>query len=417
MDNSEQFLMITISNENKNRECTIKLNEMKNIKEIKEECKQKLEFENIDINKINLCFIDGDEDKSIINEFNDLIEYSNIKSGNNNLSIELIAEINEEKYNIKDSQNKENNPIYINKNNQKLNKIIDDDKDRIINKLKAEIEKLVMKCKKYKDQLKELIDKYEKKIHNLECGDSKKENRELIHENNNIYINDYSQKENINNLNLNSNDIKKYEKKILTRQDVQFIKNKCNKCGKQNDNNIFQCVKCENYYLCPACHKENNKTNNKIHKHKFYFEIKFPDKLMEKIKNKEKNDKEYYEVINKFNDFLNDIFFDKNGNLSKQQYIANKKNIETFKNLCNEMNKINEDPFKYFEEYKKETINPKIENMEKEGKHKEMIFLINEKLNLISNNLFKLVPTNEIKTNTNTTTSNYHIGFNIHTYY
>jgi hypothetical protein len=413
MDNSEQFLMITISNENKNRECTIKLNEMKNIKEIKEECKQKLEFDNIDINKINLCFIDGDEDKSIINEFNDLIEYSNIKSGNNNLSIELIAEINEEKYNIKDSQNKENNPIYINKNNEKLNKNIDDDKDRIINKLKAEIEKLVMKCKKYKDQLKELIDKYEKKIHNLECGDSKKENRVLIYENNNIYINDDSQKENINNLNLNSNDIKKYEKKILTRQDVQFIKNKCNKCGKQNDNNIFQCVKCENYYLCPACHKENIKTNNKIHKHKFYFEIKFPDKLMEKIKNKEKNDKEYYEVINKFNDFLNDIFFDKNGNLSKQHYIANKKNIGKFKNLCNEMNKIKEDPFKYFEEYKKETINPKIENMEKEGKHKEMIFLINEKLNLISNNLFKLVPTNEIKTNTNTTTSNYHIGFNI----
>jgi hypothetical protein len=75
------------------------------------------------------------------------------------------------------------------------------------------------------------------------------------------------------------------------------------------------------------------------------------------------------------------------------------------------MNKINEDPFKYFEEYKKETINPEIENMEKEGKQEEMIILINEKLNLISNNLFKLVPTIEIKTNTNT--SNYHISFNI----
>ena len=413
MDNSEQFLMITISNENKNRECTIKLNEMKNIKEIKEECKQKLEFENIDINKINLCFIDGDEDKSIINEFNDLIEYSNIKSGNNNLSIELIAEINEQKYNIKDSQNKENNPIYINKNNQKLNKIIDDDKDRIINKLKAEIEKLVMKCKKYKDQLKELIDKYEKKIHNLECGDSKKENRELIHENNNIYIKDKSQKENINHLNLDSNENKKNEKKLLIRQDVRFIKNKCNKCGKQNDNNIFQCVKCENYYLCQVCYKENIKTNKKLHEHKHFFEIKFPDNLMEKIKQKEKKDKEYYETIYKFNDFLNNIFFDQNGNLSKQKYNANRKNNGKFKNLCNEMNKIKEDPFKYFEEYKKETINPKIENMEKEGKQEEMIFLINEKLNLISNNLFKLVPTNEIKTNTNTTTSNYHISINI----
>ena len=130
---------------------------------------------------------------------------------------------------------------------------------------------------------------------------------------------------------------------------------------------------------------------------------------MEKIKLKEKHDKEYYETIGKFIDFLNNIFFDKNGNLSKQQFIANKSNIKIFKNLCNEMNNVKEDPFKYFEEYKKETINPKIESLVNEEK-KEMLFLINEKLNLISNNLFKLTPTNEVRTNSS-------FIFNIYNYH
>ena len=89
------FLIVTIVN--KNRKFRIQLNEMENIEKIKEICKPKLGFENIDINKINLCFIDDDKEKNIINEFNDLIEYSNINSENGNLSIELIAEISKER--------------------------------------------------------------------------------------------------------------------------------------------------------------------------------------------------------------------------------------------------------------------------------------------------------------------------------
>ena len=404
MDNSEPFLMITISNKSESRNCEMKLDKVKNIKEIKEECKQKLGFEIDDINKINLCFIDGDKDKSIINEFNDLIEYSSKNNENDDLSIKLIAEINEEKYNLIDNQNKENNP----KNSNNSNKIFDEDKDRIINKLKAEIEKWIMKCKKYKDQLKELIDKYEKKIRNLENVDSKKENKELLHENNNININDKFQKENMNKLYLNSNDIKKKEKNILYRQDIKFIKNKCNKCDKQNENNIFQCVICENFYLCKDCHKDINKSNKNIHEHKDFFEIKFPEKLMEKIKLKEKHDKEYYETVEKFIDFLNGIFFDNNGNFSKQKFVVNRSNTKILKNLCNEMIKFKEDPLKYFEDYKKYTINPKIESITKEGKQEEMVQLINEKLNIIFDNLFKLIPKNETKNNT----SNYHISFN-----
>ena len=228
MNNSEKFLIVTIVN--KNRKCRIQLNEMENIEKIKEICKPKLGFENIDINKINLCFIDDDKEKNIINEFNDLIEFSNINSEKGNLSIELIAEISKERENIMDKQNKNNNLNYINNNNKNSDKIIDDNKDRMINALNDEIEKLIMKCKKYKYIIKNLIEKYEKKICDLKNVDSRKEIRELTNKNNNN-INDKTQNENNNNLNLN--DINKNEKKVLNTKDINFINIECNKCKKK----------------------------------------------------------------------------------------------------------------------------------------------------------------------------------------
>ena len=376
MDNSEQVLIITILDKNENPITEFKLNKVKSIEKIKDDCKKNLGIGNIDINKINLCFIDDDKDKNIINEFEDLIVYSNIE--NNNLSIVLIAEISGEKDNIRDSQNKDNNPIYIN-NNKNSNKIIDDDKDRKINELKAEIEKLNIICKKYKDKLKELIKKYEKQIRDLKNVDSKNENRELHDENNATN--------------------KKNEKKILFRQNIQFISNNCNKCGKKSDKNIFQCISCENYYLCQACHKENSKENKRFHADKYYFEIKFPNDLMTIIKLKEKSEKEYYETINKFNDFLNDIFFDKDGNLSNQQYIENKSNNKILKILYDEMKKIKVDPLKYFENYQIQTINQKLESIKKKGNHEKIIALISQKLKEIYNNLLKFTQADETKTN------------------
>ena len=118
------------------------------------------------------------------------------------------------------------------------------------------------------------------------------------------------------------------------------------------------------------------------------------------IKLKEKNDKEYYEAISKFNDFLSGIFFDKDGNLSKQQYIENKSlNFKTLKNLCNELNKFKVNPLKYFENYQKQAINQKIESIKKEGNPEEMILLINQKLKGIYNNILKLTQADEAKTN------------------
>ena len=51
------------------------------------------------------------------------------------------------------------------------------------------------------------------------------------------------------------------------------------------------------------------------------------------------------------------------------------------------MNRINEDPFKYFEEYKTFYINPNLKKIEKEGKQKEIILLIKEKIQLFMFNL------------------------------
>jgi len=394
MNNSEQFLIITL-NKNKKDECEIPLNEVESIEKIKEDCKQKLGFGNIDINKINLFFIDDNEDRNIINEFNDLIEYSNINS-EDNLSIELVVEINEEKERIINNQNKENNTISINNNKKNINKIIIDDKDRKINELNAIIEKLIMKLQKYKDKLKELIDKYEKKISDLKKLDPKKENRELIHEN----ITIKTPNENINNINLKSNNINTKERKSLYIEDILYINIKCNKCKKKNNKNIFQCVYCENYFLCQDCHNKNNKEAKKFHDHEYlyFFEIIFPIELMTLIKRKKEKKKVYYEVIDKFNDFLTSIFFDEDKNFSNKKYNIDIQHIENLKSLCNDMIKFNEDPFKYFEDYKQMYINPKIENIEKdekEEKQKEILISIGEKLQLIWLNLMSCTPKKE----------------------
>ena len=389
MNNSEKFLIVTIVN--KNRKCRIQLNEMENIEKIKEICKPKLGFENIDINKINLCFIDDDKEKNIINEFNDLIEYSNINSENGNLSIELIAEISKERENIMDKQNKNNNLNYINNNNKNSDKIIDDNKDRMINALNDEIEKLIMKCKKQKDIIKNVIEKYEKKICDLKNVDSRKEIRELTNKNNNN-INDKTQNENNNNLNLN--DINKNEKKILITKDMNFINIECNKCKKKNDIKIFQCVTCENYYLCQDCYYENNIKTQRFHEHKYlyFFEIIFPVDLMKLIKKKEEKDKIYNKIIDKFNDLLNSIFFDENGNFSNTKYIIDNTHVNKLKSIFDEMNKINEDPFEYFQDYKLSFINPKLERIEKEGSQKDIKPLISEKIKLLWINLMSCSP-------------------------
>ena len=108
---------------------------------------------------------------------------------------------------------------------------------------------------------------------------------------------------------------------------------------------------------------------------------------MKIIEQKRKDDKNYNDVIDKFNDTLKNIFFDEDGNFSNKKYNIDLSHIEKLKSLFEDMNKINEDPFKYFEDYKKLYINPNLEKIEKEGKQKEIILLIKEKIQLFTINL------------------------------
>ena len=198
----------------------------------------------------------------------------------------------------------------------------------------------------------------------------------------------------INNLKTNQNDINKKEKKNLYIKDIKFINIKCNKCNKKNDIKIFKCVACEDYYLCKDCHKENNTKTLRFHEHLYlyFFEIIFPEKLMQLIKKKEEKAKIYNEIIDKFNDILNSIFFDKNGNFSTAKYTVDNSHINNLKIMFDEMNKINEDPFQYFEDYKKSYIKPLLERLEKEGNKKDIKPLINEKAYLLWINLMSCIP-------------------------
>ena len=56
------------------------------------------------------------------------------------------------------------------------------------------------------------------------------------------------------------------------------------------------------------------------------------------------------------------------------------------------MDKFNEDPLKYFEDYKEFFINPEKIRIEKEGKHKDIISLINDKVNLLWINIMSCSP-------------------------
>ena len=113
---------------------------------------------------------------------------------------------------------------------------------------------------------------------------------------------------------------------------------------------------------------------------------------MKLIKKKEEKDKIDNEIIDKFNDLLNSIFFDENGNFSNTKYIIDNTHFNKLKSIFDEMNKINEDPFEYFQDYKLSFINPKLERIEKEGSQKDIKPLISEKIQLLGINLMSCSP-------------------------
>ena len=143
---------------------------------------------------------------------------------------------------------------------------------------------------------------------------------------------------------------------------IEFIYNKCKKCSNYTQKNIYKCIFCDNYYLCDECYKISDK--NKYHKHEDFFEIKYPNIIIDNIK--ELQNIGFHKIINSFNFLLNNIFLDKNGNITTKP--LNNDDINNLKNICKEMDSINVNPLIYFNDYEKAYINEKLQKMEEDLK-------------------------------------------------
>ena len=164
---------------------------------------------------------------------------------------------------------------------------------------------------------------------------------------------------NTKNLNANKNDIieskneinQKLEKNdiinkgnVIILDEPDCISNDCSNCNNKNNDIIYKCILCNNYFLCENCH--NYKKETEIHDHTLYFEIKYPKELIEK---------QSYLIIEQFNIYLKNFFFDNNGNLSTApKFILYEKKLQQ---ICNDLKAINISPDIYFSDYRKSYIN------------------------------------------------------------
>ena len=489
MDDLDEILIIKIFYDNKNFE--IKTNNDISLEEIKKKCAEEIKYNEKDIDKITLWYIDEENDKNLINDSIDLIKYSkeiefskyfinlnieinnnNNKSNNNIDNKELKKNKNEEEKEKKVNPNPNNTNININK--------CEDEKNENIQKLKNEIKLLKEEIEYYKKRIKNIIKyyedvvkknkkKYEKDLNttiqsinstigdlvkeNLKC----KENRDNINKNeikdegnqiNNIKKNEIEEEANqINNLvqneineeendknNINNfaksktfmskknnkkekiedindkkiaqaiknveNKKKKKEKekekenlfniegetpipnqklkengKEYNLKKLEFIKY-CNNCEKLGKKVIFKCVLCDNYFLCDICYK----TRNKFHEPHEYFEIRYPNEVIRQIQERLNENSKLNRSVNSFYTILNNIFFDKKGNLVKKE--LNKNEIKNLKQICKEMKSVNADPMEYYSEYKLTFINCQLEKLDEESTK-----LLSEKIKLFIINL------------------------------
>ena len=173
------------------------------------------------------------------------------------------------------------------------------------------------------------------------------------------------------------------ENPIIKYKDIEFIHEKCLLCKKKCENKIYKDYKKNNIYLCENCYKKEIKSQYK----EDYFEIKFPENILKlkeerKIRRKALGNK----PIIDFNNFINQIFFDKEGNFStKEINEINDKEFSELKRIYDDMILINENPVKYFADYQVSYINKQKMKMNDNDKK-----LIDKKLELFLVNLIKL---------------------------
>ena len=257
MDDNNKTLTINISNESQTKTFVYSDTAEFEIDEIKKKCNENFEYHKKDLNNIILYFVDEEKDKNIINNFDELFNFTK-EVDEDNLSINIFSKVKDEENNSINDRNK-NNKINDNKgnivksdlhNNNNENDIIYI-KDKEIEKLKNEIYNLKKKNEYDFERYNNLIFYYEEfikttknekgKVKEKENNESeKKEKKEIKNTNNQIIENDK-----------NGNNIKKIkdEKKENKIKEIKNHKDEKENNVKNNGNE-----KMEN----------NNKINNEF---------------------------------------------------------------------------------------------------------------------------------------------------------
>lgn len=427
MDDLEPELKIVISNDKSYFEIHTK---KISLEELKKKCQIEFKYDEKDIEKMDLWYIDDDKDKNLINNGNDLFIFAKEIDSSKfsiNLALQLSNKINIKEEKIEDQKNKEKNN-FIDDANEGNN----EEKDIEIKKLQKEIDFLKEEINYHKQRNKNIILKYEEILNEYRVKNKSKEINEISDNNNNeinninslgikdpqinyndtngynnkeIYENEkkqggtddgtsnnlalinqyknYSKNQLLNNNNLNEinmNNKLKDNRQKYNLKNLEFINNKCKKCEKKAMKSIFKCVICDNYYLCEACQKSNSKY--KFHEHNEYFHIIYPNGVQAQLGKKENDNIKFNQAVSSFYTLLKEIFFDKNYNIITKE-ISNKE-IKNLTKICKQMDSLNAPPLEYFSEYQKIYINRELKNDEK---LKEIIF---QKINIIVNNISKI---------------------------
>ena len=140
MDDNDKTLKINISNKNKTITFDLSYTQEIGFEEIKTICIDKFKYQEKNKNNIILYFVDEDEDKNIINNFDELFNFAK-EDGENNLSINLFSELKaKEKNNINDLD--KNNKMNDNGANTVNGYMNNNNKDNIIYIKNKEIEEL-----------------------------------------------------------------------------------------------------------------------------------------------------------------------------------------------------------------------------------------------------------------------------------
>ena len=279
-------------------------------------------------------------------------------------------------------ENKENDKKKIKNTN---NEIIENNRnENVFNKNKDENKESKVNEKEKENNVKN--NENDKKENNNKINDGLEENN--FFKKSNTFVEGSNKKKNLQssqNLRQSENlwdidDDKNLKKQIqINYKEIELVYTKCLLCHKKCNNKIYKDYR-GNKYICENCFKKKIKNSD----YDNFFEIKFPPQLINYLikKRKELGNK----PVDGFNNFLNNIFFDNEGNFKTEEINKiDEKDFLELEKIYNDLRLINEDPIKYFADYQNAFINKqkvKFDDIKKK--------LIDEKLKLVVDILIKL---------------------------